>query len=159
MVMIPKKLRPHRADISKAMRGASDSVGVSRTCFPKLDIKNMAKKDVMSPGRFVSLDILSPRTFCPTDIMSLDVLPPCAFCLLDVLSLRMFCNAGSYVPSDVLSPYVMSPDNLSGHRYAQSPEPNHSKAFSSQPRVLSSLVNVTGCVRYYISVCALWKSL
>jgi hypothetical protein len=36
--------------------------------------------------------------------------------MLDVLSVRMFCPAGRFVPPDVLSLYVMSPDVLSGHR-------------------------------------------
>ncbi len=109
-------------------------------------------------GRFVSLDVLSPQTFCPTDIMSLDVLSPCTFCLLDVLSLRMFCTAGCYVPPDVLSHTLGLQMFCLGTSVPSHLSQNHSKAFSSQPRVLSSLVNVTGCVRYYISVCALWKS-
>ncbi len=66
-------------------------------------------------GRFVLLDILSPRTFG----------------LPDVLSRQTFCPSGHFVPPDVMShgchvsgryvfgrfvpPDIMSPDVLSGH--------------------------------------------
>jgi hypothetical protein len=85
--------------------------------------------DVLSPrtfcphGRFVPMDVLSAgcfvrRTFCPTDILS-----PRTFCPTDVLSLRTFCPHGRFVPTDVLStdvlsPDILSPDVLSGHRFA-----------------------------------------
>jgi hypothetical protein len=45
--------------------------------------------DVLSHGRFVATDVLSLRTFCPTDVLS----------------------------TDVLSPDVLSPDILSGYRF------------------------------------------
>ncbi len=55
--------------------------------------------------KMTQTDVLSPRTFCPTD----------------VLSLWMFCPHRRFVPTDVLStdvlsPDVLSPDVLSGHR-------------------------------------------
>jgi hypothetical protein len=62
----------------------------------------MTQPAIMSAGHFVLPDVLSPRTFCPMNIMSLDVLSPRTFCLPDVFSLRMFCPSGSFI-----LPYVL----------------------------------------------------
>jgi hypothetical protein len=53
--------------------------------------------DVCPAGRLVLPDVLSLRTFCPTDVMSPDVLSP------DVLSLRTFYPSGRYVSGLFLS--------------------------------------------------------
>jgi hypothetical protein len=65
-------------------------------------------------GRFVSTDILSPRTFCPTDVMShgcfvpTDILSDGRFVSTDVLSPRTFCPHGRFVHGRFVSGHFVS---------------------------------------------------
>jgi hypothetical protein len=59
-------------------------------------------------GCFVLPDVLSRRTFFPMDV-------------LYVLSVRTFCLAGRFVPPDVLSTDVLSPDVFVSGRFVWAP--------------------------------------
>jgi hypothetical protein len=64
--------------------------------------------DILSPRMFCPHGCFVRRTFCPTDVLS-----PRMFCPTDVLSLRTLCPHGRFVLTDVLSTDVLSPDVLS----------------------------------------------